>query len=67
MAWFVIHYLPKHYSKAVIQLHNIMNETAGASDPKIQSEHEFVMLLLGVEDNMQALGTIQDAVTHGLL
>jgi hypothetical protein len=45
-----------------------MNETAGTSDPSaLHSEHEFMKLLLGVEEDAQALGTIQDAVTHGIL
>ncbi|KAF8136825.1 hypothetical protein K438DRAFT_750317 [Mycena galopus ATCC 62051] len=45
-------------------LQNIMNETADTSEPETRSEHEFVKLLLGVEDDVQALGTIQDAVTQ---
>ncbi|KAK6987670.1 hypothetical protein R3P38DRAFT_2574673 [Favolaschia claudopus] len=36
-------------------------------DSNALSEHRFLKLLLGVDDNVKALGTIQDAAAHGSL
>lgn len=44
----------------------MLDETSGPDQPtELQMEHKFIRILLGVDRNQQALGTIQDAAAYG--
>ncbi|KAJ6585872.1 hypothetical protein B0H19DRAFT_1250627 [Mycena capillaripes] len=45
-------------------LNRIFIETADATDPALKLEHNFMELLLGLDEDVEALGTIQDAALH---
>jgi hypothetical protein len=48
-------------------LNRILDETSGENLPiELRMEHQFVQLLLGSGEDREALGTIQDAATHGM-
>lgn len=52
----------------IFQLNGVLDETLGTDLPiTLQLKHKFIQLLLGVGQNKEALGTIQDAAAHGEL
>jgi hypothetical protein len=47
-------------------LNTVLDDTSGPGVPAaLQLEHKFIKLLLGADQNKEALGTIQDAAAYG--
>ncbi|KAJ7105223.1 hypothetical protein C8R44DRAFT_745939 [Mycena epipterygia] len=64
MAWYVVKIIVKPQLLMKAQLNRIFIETADATDSALKLEHKFMELLLGLDEDVEALGMIQDAVLH---
>jgi hypothetical protein len=67
MAWYALKIILILQPLMEAQLNRIFIETADATDPALKLEHKFMELLLGLDEDVEALGTIQDAALHGII